>query len=110
MRPDMPFRADVRQKPERLAVAAEEDVLPVVHPLPGLAILKRRRPPTEAAARFEHDDAATGTGESHGGAQTGEPRADDQRVGVAHEDSSHWRRAINACTGFGTRVLPEKTS
>ncbi len=50
-------RADASQKFERLGVAAEQHVLPVVHELAGDAIAERRRPAAKLRPRLEDEHA-----------------------------------------------------
>ena len=107
---DVIARADRVQKRERLDVGAGQDVLAVVDHFAGLAVVKGGRPPAQPAARFEHEDARALLHDPDGRAQAGESGADDDDVGAAHDGHSHWRRAISACRGRGTRARPENTS
>ena len=71
----------MREKRVRLAVAAEQHVLAVVHALAGLAIGERRRASAEPRRFLEDDDAPAGAGETDRGAQPGEAGADHDDVG-----------------------------
>ena len=68
--------ADLPQERERLVIAAEHHVLPVVDPLAGLRIVERRRAPAEHRLRLEHGDTRAASGELHGRAQTRHAGAD----------------------------------
>ena len=103
-------RADVAQERERLGVAAEQHVLAVVDELAGLAIGERRRAPAEPAARLEHEHARARAGQPDGGAQAGEPGADDDGVEDALTPAIAIAcSAMSACRGRGTRVDAPKT-
>ena len=117
------------QKRERLRVAAEQHVLPVVDELAGDAIAERRRPSAELRPRLEHEHAAAGVGQRGRGRQPGEAAADDDDVGRHRMEASdgvgggHARAAMpeqyvesrstaamTARRGRGTRTTSEKTS
>ncbi len=66
--------ADPAQKPERLVVAAEEDVLTVVHALARGGVGERRGAPAERRPRFQHEHAHSALGKRRPSAQTGETR------------------------------------
>ena len=74
--PDVVERADLAEERERFGVAAEQDVLAVVHALAGLAIGECGRAAAEPAPRLEHQHARAVPGQANGGAQPGEPGAD----------------------------------
>ena len=78
--PDVIARADGLEKRERLDIAAGQHVLTVVDHFAGFAVEKGGRAAAQPAARFEHEHARALLRQPHGGAQAGEPGADDDDV------------------------------
>ena len=94
--PDVIVRADFMQEFERVHVAAEQNVLPVVHDVTGFTIAKRRRPASEAGARFQHEHPRTVPGQPHRRAQPGAAAADDGDVVAGQRSHNHCFNAISA--------------
>jgi hypothetical protein len=72
--------ADRREKRQRLAIAAEEHVLAVVHELAGVAIAKCRRAPAELRPRIENQHPRAAARQRARGAEAGETAAYDDDV------------------------------
>lgn len=105
------------EEPERVAVAAEKDMLPVVHTFAGGGIGECRCTPAKRRPRFEDEHARALFGEPRRRRESGEASADDD--GVWRSESSgqrvnnartHRRIAISARYGRGTRILRLNTS
>ena len=77
MDPDPVGGADPCQKTECLDVAAEQDVLPVVHAFTGFPIRERGRPAAKPAASFENENPHAMFRQQRGRTQPGETTADD---------------------------------
>ena len=71
---------DPTEKPERLVVAADEHVLPVVDALAGRRIGEGGRPAAQRRPCFENQDAHTALGQCGRGAQAGKAPSDDDDV------------------------------
>ena len=78
---DVPFGADAPEKSKRLVVAAEEDVLPVVHALAGCRIGERGGAPAQRRPRLDDKHLCAALGQRGGGAQARKAAADDDDVG-----------------------------
>lgn len=115
-------RADTLEKPERVAVTAEKDVLTVVDALTCRGIGECRRAPSKRGPRFENKDARSLFRQHSRRRKSREAAADDDRVVLALSERSESRRqwtniacahkriAITARCGRGTRILRPKTS
>ena len=110
--------ADAAEEPERLVIAAEEDVLAVVHQLARGRIDERGGAAAKPRAGVEDEHARAGLGETAGGGEAREASADHDRV-VGGRPRAHRHpamvfaqvdAAIHARAGRGTRTTAEKTS
>ena len=72
--------ADAREEVERLVVAAEHQVLAVVHAFAGRRVGERRRAPAERRPRLEDGDADARVGKRRRRAQARESAADDEHI------------------------------
>ena len=119
---DVTGGANAIEEPERVAVAAEKDVLPVVHTFPGGGIGECRCTPAKRRPRFENEHAPALFGEQRRRREAREASADDDGVRstrvarsghVGYRVNSaraHRRIAISARYGRGTRILLLNTS
>jgi len=110
------------EEPERVAVAAEKDMLPVVHTFAGGGIGECRCAPAKRRPRFEDEHAPVLFGEQRRRRESGEASADDDgvrstrfacsgQVGYrVNSARTHRRIAIRARYGRGTRILRLNTS
>jgi len=110
------------EEPERVAVAAEKDMLPVVHTFAGSGIGECGCTPAKRRPRFEDEHARALFGEQRRRRESGEASADDDGVRstrfarsghVGYRVNSartHRRIAIRARYGRGTRILRLNTS
>ena len=110
------------EEPERVAVAAEKDMLPVVHTFAGGGIGECRCTPAKRRPRFEDEHARALFGEQRRRREPGEASADDDGVRSSrfarsgqvgyrvNSARSHRRIAIKARYGRGTRILRLNTS
>ncbi len=105
------------EEPERVAVAAEKDMLPVVHTFAGGGIGECRCTPAKRRPRFEDEHARALFGEPRRRRESGEASADDDGVGRSKSSGqrvnsarTHRRIAIRARYGRGTRILRLNTS
>src|SRR5436190_14271635 len=89
-------------------VTAEQHMLTVVHKFAGLAVDERGRTAAEPGPRFEYEHARAVARQPYSGTEPGEAGAHHHRVEPGHGWNSHWRSAITACSGFGTRTRSAK--
>ena len=93
------LRTDAAKKAECLAIAAEENVLTVVHTLAGGRIRERRGSTAESGPRLEHQHALSALTERRRRTEAGKPAPYDDRIvthGRGRSDLAQMRRAINA--------------
>ncbi len=102
--------ANFAEKREGFDIAAEKNVLPVVHALARVPVDERSGPSPEAGARLEHQDLRAVLHEAHGRAEAREPGPDHNRIPTGHAGHSHCLRAMNACSGRARRTFPANTS
>src|SRR5262245_30610384 len=109
---DVTLGANRPEEREGLHVATGQDVLAVIDDLAGLAVREGGRASAQPAARFENEDTDAAARQPGSRTEAGESGADHDDIRSVHcyLGHSHWRRAMSACTGFGTRVRMENTS
>src|SRR5204862_6885994 len=79
---------DPVQELERRAIAAEEDVLPVVDEFARFAIRESRRAAAELRTRVEDEDATSRLRQRCAGTQAGDPAANDDHRIVDHSPTA----------------------
>ncbi len=109
----MGIGADATKKLECLVIAAEHDMLPVVHALPGGRVGECGRAAAERRPCLEDEHTHIPFGQRRGGTQPGKACADDDHVRThdrGKSDLAQMRSAISARYGRGTRMRSRKTS
>ncbi len=119
---DAVARADTSEEGERLVVAAEHQVLAVVHRFASHRVGEGRRAASERWTRLEDERPHAGVAQRGRRAQPREASADHDDVDPVHSllpsrsrqrpsaDRAQMAAAITARRGRGTRIFPLKTS
>jgi hypothetical protein len=81
---DVPERADLVEKRQRVRITSEHHVLTVVDELAGVPVDECGGATAHLAPRLQHQHARPLPGEADGPAQAGEPGAHDHRVVPGH--------------------------
>src|SRR5271154_520924 len=100
MENELPASADLIQEIERLAIAAHQDMLSVVHEIAGLLIDERVGAAAEGGLAFEHGYTETTRSKRYACRQTGETSTDHDNV---FGFDRHW--SLNR-RGRGARARP----